>query len=257
MLEHQIKWLEWLTKHFYALAESIGLHLPHKNLNHVWMVLIILIFYVVFFSIWKKKFSVYPTFVQQVLEAYYRFIANLTKDIIGPEGKRYIPLLGTLGLFILTGNLMGLIPNFMAPTSTINVTFSCALVVFLYYHFQGIKEQGIINYLKHFAGPVWWLAPIFVPIEIISHFARPLSLSLRLFGNIFGEETIILILFGLFAFVVPLPMMCLAVFTSLIQTLVFLMLSSVYIGGAIAHEHAHHEGHDEKQHVELATAHLH
>jgi F-type H+-transporting ATPase subunit a len=248
MFEHEIPYVSWLTKQFYALTESLGLHLPHKPLDHVWMALFIVLFYTIFFTIYKKKLNIYPTFVQQILEAYFRFIENLTKDIIGPQGKRYIPLIGTLGFFILTGNLMGLIPLFKSPTANINVTFSCAITVFIYYHAQGIKEHGVFKYFKHFAGPVPWLAIIFVPIELISHFARPLSLSLRLFGNIFGEDTIILILFGLVPILVPLPLMCLAVFTSLIQTLVFLMLSSVYIAGAIAHEESHEE--HEEHHAE-------
>lgn len=241
MFEHKIGYIEWLTQKFYALADAFGLHLPHKPMDHVWMALFILIFCTVFFTYWRKKYGVYPSFMQQVLEAYYRFVENLALDIIGPAGKKYVRILGTLGIFILLGNLMGLIPLLKSPTSNINVTFACAIFVFFYYHIQGIREQGILNYLKHFAGPVLWLAPIFLPIEIISHFARPLSLTLRLFGNIFGEDTIILILFGLVPFLVPLPMMLLAVFTSLIQTLVFLMLSSVYIAGAIAHEHSHEE----------------
>ncbi len=253
MFEHKLGYVEWLTEHFYALAEMLGLHLTHKPMDHVWMALFIVLFYTIFFLIWKKKFNVYPGFVQQLLEAYFGFIEGLTKDIIGPQGKRYIPILGMLGLFILTGNLMGLIPVFKSPTANINVTFSCAITVFIYYHAQGIREQGIVNYLKHFAGPVPWLAPIFFPVELISHFARPLSLSIRLFGNIFGEDAIIIILFGLIPWLVPLPMMLLAVFTSLIQTLVFLMLSSVYIAGAIAHEHAHEEHEDHA--AEIVPAH--
>jgi F-type H+-transporting ATPase subunit a len=241
MFEHKLGYIEWLTEKFYALMEAAGLHLPHKPLDHVWMALFILLFCIIFFTYWKKKLGVYPSFMQQVLETYYGFVEKLAGDIIGPEGKKYVHILGTLGIFILLGNLMGLIPLFKSPTSNINVTFACAVCVFFYYHFHGIREQGFLNYLKHFAGPVVWLAPIFIPIELISHFARPLTLSLRLFGNIFSEDAIILILFGLVPVLVPLPMMCLAVFTSLIQTLVFLMLSSTYIAGAIAHEHSHEE----------------
>jgi F-type H+-transporting ATPase subunit a len=252
MFEHKLGYVEWLTEHFYAFTESLGLHLTRKPMDHVWMVLFIVLFYTIFMLIWSKKFNIYPSFVQQLLESYHSFIEGLAKDIIGPEGKKYVPILGTLGLFILTGNLMGLIPIFKSPTSSINVTFSCALTVFLYYNYQGIRTHGI-GYFKHFAGPVLWLAPIMIPIEIIGQFARPVSLSFRLFGNIFGEDTIILILAGLVPFIVPLPMMCLAVFTSLIQTLVFLMLSSVYIAGAIAHEHAHEE--DEHHEPEMVPAH--
>jgi F-type H+-transporting ATPase subunit a len=241
MFEHHLSYVEWLTQKFYGLAAAAGWNLPQKPMDHVWMVFFILLFCIFFFGYWKNRFGVYPSVTQQVLETYYRFVEKLVSDIIGPAGYQFIPLIGTLGLFILLGNLMGLIPIFKSPTSNINVTFSCAIFVFIYYHAQGIRHQGLFNYLKHFAGPVLWLAPIFIPIEIISHFARPLSLSLRLFGNIFGEDTIIVILFGLVPWLVPLPMMCLAVFTSLIQTLVFLMLSSVYIAGAVAHENSHDE----------------
>src|SRR5262245_56523114 len=252
MFEHKLGYVEWLTEHFYALTESLGLHLPRKPLDHVWMVLFIVIFYTIFMLIWHKKFNIYPSFVQQILEAYHSFIEGLAKDIIRPEGKQFVPILGTLGFFILTGNLMGLIPIFKSPTANINVTFSCAITVFIYYHAQGIRRQGLA-YFKHFAGPVVWLAPIMIPIEVIGHFARPVSLSFRLFGNIFGEDTIIIILAGLVPFFVPLPMMLLAVFTSLIQTLVFLMLSSVFIAGAIAHEGAHEEHEDHG--AEMVPAH--
>lgn len=254
MFEHKIGYVEWLTEHFYALTESMGLHLPHKPLDHVWMVLFIVIGWTIFLAIASKKFGVIPTKTQQVMEAYYNFVANLANDIIGPPGKKYVPLLGTLGLLILSSNLLGLIPIFKSPTSSINVTFACAITVFVYYNYEGVREQGILNYLKHFMGPVWWLAPIFIPIEVIGQFARPVSLSFRLFGNIFGEDTIIAILAGLVPFVVPLPMMCLAVFTSLIQMLVFLMLSSVYIAGAIAHEHAQEEHGHADDHVPASAA---
>jgi F-type H+-transporting ATPase subunit a len=256
MFEHKIGYVEWMTEQFYALAGALGLHLPHKAMDHVWMVLFIVLGWTIYLGMIKGKFGVIPTRAQQVMEAYYRFIANLAKDIIGPDGARYVPLLGTLGIMILTGNLMGLIPLFKSPTANINVTFSCAITVFIYYHAEGIRRNGIVKYLKHFAGPVWWLAPIFVPIEVIGHFARPLSLSLRLFGNIFGEDTIIAILAGLAlsGFLIPLPMMCLAVFTSLIQMLVFLMLSSVYIAGAIAHEESHEEHGHEDDYVPATAA---
>ena len=205
------------------------------------MALFVLLFCAIFFGYWKKKYEVYPSFMQQVLEAYFRFIQNLVRDMIGPQGRRFIPVIGTLGIFILLSNLMGLIPIFKSPTSNVNVTFGCAAFIFIYYHAVGIRSHGLLNYIKHFAGPVWWMAPLFFPVEIIGHFSRPLSLTIRLFGNIFGEDTIIAILFMLVPFLVPLPMMCLAIFTSLIQTLVFIMLSSVYIAGAIAHEESHHE----------------
>ena len=250
MFEHKLSYVEWLTEHFYGL----GPPLVHKPMDHVWMALFVVLFCLIFFGYWKRKYNIYPTFVQQALEVYYRFVENLVRDMIGPGWKRYFPLIGTLGIFILLSNLMGLIPIFKSPTSNINVTFGCAITVFVYYHAQGIREQGLWKYLKHFAGPVWWLAWLFIPVEIIGHFARPVSLSVRLFGNIFGEDTVILILFMLVPFVVPLPLMCLAIFTSLVQTLVFIMLSCVYIAGAVAHEESHGESHA-AGHLEPAPAH--
>jgi F-type H+-transporting ATPase subunit a len=241
MFEHKLGYVEWLTERFYALSDKMGWHLAHKPMDHVWMSLIIVLFFIVFFGYWKRKFGVYPTFIQQVLEVYYRFVQNIVKDMIGHGAEKYFPLIGTLGLFILFSNLLGLMPIFKSPTSSLNVTFACAITIFVYYHAQGIRQQGLFKYLKHFAGPVWWLAWLFIPVEIIGHFSRPLSLSVRLFGNIFGEDTIIAILFMLAPFFVPLPLMCLAIFTSLVQTLVFVMLSCVYIAGAIAHEEGHHD----------------
>ncbi len=244
MGEHVIPYIEWLTGKFYAFTDSLGLHLAHKPMTHVWMAFFIVVFCAVFFGIWRKRYRVYPGITQQVLELYYGFIAKLTSDFMGEAGKKYIPVIGTLGLFILLGNLMGQIPVFDSPTGNINMTLGCALFIFFYYHAQGIREHGVAKYFKHFAGPVWWLAILFIPVEVISHFSRPLSLTIRLFGNIFGEHTVKSILFGLFAFLVPLPMMVLAVFMGMIQALVFVMLSCVYIAGAIAHEESHHEEHE-------------
>ena len=138
-------------------------------------------------------------------------------------------------------NLSGLVPGLMAPTSNYNVTLGCAITVWVYYHFQGIKEQGIGAYLKHFAVPPGspvGMAPMMLPIELISHVARVLSLSLRLFGNIFGEELVILILASLVPFVVPLPMMLLGLLTGTLQAVIFVMLTMVYLGGAVQARHA-------------------
>jgi F-type H+-transporting ATPase subunit a len=253
MFEHKLGYVEWLTENFYRVIDSFGWHLPHKPMDHVWMAFFVVLFCAIFFGYWKKKYNVYPSFMQQVLEAYFGFVNNLVRDMIGPQGRRFIPVIGTLGIFILLSNLMGLIPIFKSPTSNVNVTFGCAAFIFIYYHAVGIRSHGLLNYIKHFAGPVWWMAPLFFPVEIIGHFSRPLSLTIRLFGNIFGEDTIIAILFMLVPFFVPLPMMCLAIFTSLIQTLVFIMLSSVYIAGALAHEESHHE--QEPDHAAAAMAH--
>ena len=187
-----------------------------------------------------------PGKLQIVFEDLVGGLSGMLSDIIGPKGPRYISLVGAVGAFILVSNLIGLIPGFMAPTSSINVTLGCALTVWVFYHFHGIKEQGVFAYIKHFAAPPGaplFIAPIMFPIEIISHFSRVLSLSLRLFGNIFGEELVILILFSIVPFVVPLPMMFLGIITSTLQAFIFVMLTMIYLGGAVAAEHGHEEAH--------------
>ena len=139
---------------------------------------------------------------------------------------------------------MGLIPGLMSPTSSINVTLGCAITTWVYYHYQGIRVQGIVGYVKHFWAPPgapMWIGVVYFPIEIISHAARVMSLSLRLFGNIFGEDLVILILFSIIPFLVPLPMMFLGLITASLQAFIFVLLTTIYLGGAVASEHEQHE----------------
>lgn len=197
----------------------------------------------------RSRLSVeHPGRFQIVLEDLVRAVRGLLEEWIGPTGSKYLPLVATLGIFILMGNYMGLVPGLMAPTSSINVTLGCAITIWVYYHFQGIKAQGIGPYLKHFAAPPGaplLLAPIMLPIEIISHFSRVMSLSLRLFGNVFGEELVIAILFSIIPFLIPLPMMLLGLVTGGLQAFIFMLLSIIYLQGAVAVEHHHDEhGHD-------------
>ncbi len=187
----------------------------------------------------SRRLSPVPASKQSFLELILEQFEGLLVDIIGPEGKKYLPVIGTVGLFIFTANLIGLAPGFMSPTSKLNVTAGCALTVFVYYHWQGMKSQGVLKYLKHFAGPIPALAPLLIPIEIISHFSRPVSLSLRLFGNIFAEELLIVIIASIVPFVLPLPFMAIAIFTAVIQAFVFVLLACIYISGAVAHEEEH------------------
>ena len=199
-----------------------------------------------------------PGKFQIILEDAVRAVDGLLEEWIGPSGPRFLPLIATLGLFILMGNYMGLVPGLMAPTSSINTTLGCAITIWVYYHYQGIKAQGLGNYLLHFAAPPGaplWMAPIMLPIELISHFSRVMSLSLRLFGNIFGEELVIAILFGIIPFLVPLPMMMLGLITGGLQAFIFMLLSIIYLQGAVAvahHEDAH--GHDAAQGHEAPAA---
>ena len=190
------------------------------------------------FALWfKSKISVdNPGKLQLLLETIVGALKDMLLDNVGTKGRPFLGLIGTLGLFILACNWIGLVPYFASPTISLNFTLGCAIVAFFYYNYQGIVAQGAGNYLKHFLGPLPALAPLMLPIEIISHFSRIVSLSLRLFCNIFGEELIIAVLAFMVAWFVPIPMMIFAIFGGLLQAFVFIMLTMVYLGGAVASE---------------------
>ena len=242
-LEHSLFVVEFFnkifSKPFAFLLGLVGIEVKnpeHLVPDYIVMSIIASLLLALFLGLAARRRQVVPTKLQSTLELVIEAFESLLVDIIGEEGKKYLPMIGTIGLFILLCNLLGLVPGFMAPTSKLNVTAGCALVVFVYYHWQGFKSQGVFKYLKHFAGPIPLLAPLMLPIEIISHFSRPLSLSIRLFGNIFAEELLILIIASIIPFFLPLPFMAIAIFTSIIQAFVFVLLSSIYIAGAVAHE---------------------
>lgn len=245
-LEHSLFIVELFNKIFgNILAKLLGLvgiqvaHPEHLVPDYIVMCLIVALFLSLFFGFAARKISFVPSNRQSILELVIQAFEGLLVDTIGEEGKKYLPLVATVGLFILCSNLIGLIPGFMSPTSKLNVTAGCALVVFCYYHWQGIRSQGLWKYLKHFAGPVPLLAPLMIPIEVISHFSRPVSLSIRLFGNIFAEEVLIVIMASIIPFFLPLPFMAIAIFTAVIQSFVFVLLTCIYIAGAVAHEEEH------------------
>ena len=230
-------WLEAATAGIPAITEHDLVPLG----NTVIVLPVILLFaYFATKSIRKKDYSLVPTSkfsAQNMSELVIGAFSNFLEDTIGHgEGKKYVPLLGTLGLFILFSNLSGLIPGMIPPTEGINTTVACALIVFFATHVIGVRQHGI-KYLKQFVGPMWVIAPLMIPIEIISHLARPLSLSLRLFGNIMGDHLVFSIIFGLVPLFVPIPVLVLGTFVSIVQTLVFVMLSTVYIAGAVAEAH--------------------
>lgn len=163
-------------------------------------------------------------------------VLYFSRDIIGPGSERFVALTGTLALFILFGNLLGLLPGFVPPTSNINVNFGCAIVVFVCYHWWGVRRHGL-SYLKHFVGPIWWLCPLYMPIEVISHLARVLSLSVRLFGNMTGDHLVLTMFSSLVPLLVPVFTLVLGTFVSFIQTLIFVGLSMMYISLAIEESH--------------------
>ena len=183
-----------------------------------------------------RNLQVYPGRIQNVMEVIIDGLHSLLVDTMGEHGKKFFPLIATLGLFILTGNLIGIIPGFESPTANINTNAAMALVVFFMTHIVGVMTHGF-KYLKQFLGPVWWLIPLMLPIEVISHLSRPLSLTFRLFGNIAGEDIVLLVVLLLVPLIVPLPIMFLMIFTSIVQTLVFMLLAMMYIGGAMEEAH--------------------
>ena len=245
-LEHSLFIVELFNKAFgkpiLAVLGLLGIH-PKNTQNpvpdYIVMCLIVALLLMLLLGLSARKLSRIPSMRQSVLELIIETFENQLVDVIGEEGRKYAPMIGSIGLFILSANLLGLVPGLMSPTSKLNVTAGCALTVFVYYHWQGMKAQGVLRYLKHFTGPIPALAPLLLPIEIISHFSRPVSLSLRLFGNIFAEELLIVIIASIVPFVLPLPFMAVAIFTSVIQAFVFVLLACIYIAGAVAHEEDH------------------
>lgn len=218
---------------------GIEVHDPlHAVPDYLVMALVVALTLAVVLGLASRRLAPVPRGRQNVVEIVVQTFEGLAVDTIGPEGRKYLPVIGTVGLFVFGCNMIGLVPGFMSPTSKLNVTLGCALVVFFYYHWQGVKAQGL-KYFKHFMGPIPALAPLMIPIEVISHFSRPVSLSMRLFGNIFAEELLIVIMASIIPFFLPLPFMAVAIFTSVIQSFVFVLLSCIYISGAVAHEEEH------------------
>ncbi len=240
--------------------------LPH-HVVFSWVVMLALVLVGVAAA---RRPSLVPTGLQNAMEAVLEFVLALIDDVIGPEGRRFLPLIATLGLYIFSANLLGLVPGFTAPTDNVNTTAACAIVVFFSYHWIGIRKNGLGPYLRHFMGPMPALAPLMIPIELISHFARPLSLTLRLFGNMLGGHILLSIVFFMTAglvswalsgvagwlgwligsvgavttvaftvgFLYPLKML-----VAFLQAFIFCMLSMLYIAGALEGEHDHEPSH--------------
>ncbi|MHC1744093.1 MAG: F0F1 ATP synthase subunit A [Syntrophobacteraceae bacterium] len=205
---------------------------PH--VTYAWLVMIVLL---VLAKLAVSTLEMVPKGGQNFFEMAITGIEEFMIGVTGEHGRFVFPLIASLGFFILCSNYLGMIPGFFAPTANINTTAACALIVVIVTHAIGIKFHGVA-YIKHFMGPVWWLTPLIMPIELIGHGARVLSLSIRLFGNVFGEELVLAILFFLAGlYLAPLPMMFLGLFTGFIQAFIFCLLSMMYFAGAMEHAH--------------------
>ncbi len=218
--------------------ELIGFgHFAHAypHVIYTWFVMILLI---VLGAIASKGVTMIPNKMQNVFEALISGAENFMVEQTGEEGRWFFPILGTAFFYILTCNLIGLIPTFYPPTASISTTVSCAVVIFIVTHFIGFKYHGV-KYYHHFTGPIWWLIPIIFPIELISHAARVLSLSMRLFGNMMGHETVLTIFFALAGlFIVPtVLLMAMGIFVAFVQAFIFCLLSTIYF--KLSMEHAH------------------
>jgi F-type H+-transporting ATPase subunit a len=238
----------WITEqlnHLFAGPVTgllTALHLPPEFAdapisNAVAMEVVVFVFLVTLFLLVRSNLSVEsPGGLQHTFEGLHGFILGQCEEIIGHHSEGFVPFLTALFLFILICNLLGVIPGFESPTAVPVVPLGCAICAFVYYQAQGFKHAGI-GYLKHFAGPMWWLAPLMLPIEIISHLARMLSLTIRLFANMFAGDMVTLVFFSLVPVGIPIIFLGLHIGVSLLQTYIFVLLTIVYLAGAVAEEH--------------------
>ena len=227
----------------FSVVDTIPLlnQLPHHVSNAIIVIVLLMIIAILGSRALRKESKRYfipegKLNFRSASEMIVEGILNIVKENMGPRGPEFMMIIGTLALFIFLSNILGLIPGFHSPTENINTTAACAITVFVLTHFYGFREHGI-KYLKQFTGPVIWLVILMLPIELIGHFVRPVSLSIRLFGNIFGDHTAVAIFFSLVPLLLPLPMMVLGLLVAIIQTFVFILLSMTYFSLAI-------EGHD-------------
>ncbi len=245
-MEHEL-WVTALLNNYLAGVASAVLgwfgvhaHNPARPwANFMAMQILVVLIILVLFAVLRSRLSMdRPGKLQHIFELVYDFLEAQGEEIVGRGAHRYIAFFGTLFLFILFSNLIGIIPTFESPTMFMPapVPAGCAMAAFLFYNLEGMRSMGAGKYLAHFMGPVWWLAPLMIPIEIISHLARPMSLTIRLFANMFAGEQVTLIFLGLVPVAIPAIFMGLHVFVSLLQAYIFMLLTMVYVQGATAHE---------------------
>jgi F-type H+-transporting ATPase subunit a len=237
----------WITKLFNDNLAGLGNTLtgfvgmaPESRpwANFVTMQLLVVLIIIVLFAVLNRRLSVErPGALQHTFELVYGFFKQQAEDQMRHEGRHYVAYCGMIFIFILFCNLLGIIPGLQSPTMTPSVTAGLAIATFFYYNIVGVQANGILKYLAHFAGPVWWLAPLMIPIEIASHLARPLSLTIRLFANMFAGEQVTLVFLKLTFFLAPAVFMGLHVFVSFLQAYVFMLLTMMYVAAAVEHEH--------------------
>jgi len=224
-----------------AVLQTIGIHPanPAAPITDAFALEILVVCgLIAFFLVVRLTLSVEkPNPAQQIAELIHEFTGSNGEQIIGHGYERFQAFVTCIFLFVVLNNLMGLIPGIDTPTSFPVVPLGIAVLTFLYYNFYGVREQGVVGYMKHFAGPVWWIAPLLFPIEIISHCARMMSLTIRLYANMFASDLVTLVFFSLFPLAIPAIFLGLHFAVSLIQAYVFMLLAMIYLSQAVAHEH--------------------
>jgi F-type H+-transporting ATPase subunit a len=230
---------EWFGAPLSALLEKLGIHpaSPGQPINNtLTLELIVFVGLVVFFIVVRVRLSVEkPGNAQHLAEMLHEFVTGQAEQVMGHGYERFLPVVTCLLLFILCCNCFGLLPGIDTPTANPVVPLGLALFTFVYYNWNGVRAQGPVGYIKHFMGPVWWLAPLMFPIEIISHFARVLSLTVRLFANMVASDMITIIFFSMIPLVLPIAGLGLHLFVAVIQAYIFMLLAMIYLGLATEH----------------------
>jgi F-type H+-transporting ATPase subunit a len=233
----------WFAAPVTALLLRLGIHPVHPSHpidNTLTLELIVFFALILVFILVRASLSVEkPGDGQHVAEMVHEFVTGQAEQVMGHGYEKFLPVITCLLLFILCCNLFGLLPGVDTPTANPAVPLGLAIFTFIYYNWHGVRAQGPIGYLKHFMGPVWWLAPLMFPIEIISHFARILSLTVRLFANMLASDMITIIFFSMIPVVLPIAGLGLHLFVALIQAYIFMLLTMIYLGLATEHAESH------------------
>ena len=239
----------WLTQIFNHYLSDLGnwllaiFHLVAADPKEPWADFIVMqiavgIIILALFVILRMNLSVdKPGKLQHIFELIHGFVVDTAEDQVGHDGHHYVVVFETIFIFLLVANLIGTLPMFVSPTQFVYVPAGCALLAFAYYNYVGVVKNGALKYGRHFLGPFLWLAPLMIFIEIISHLARPLSLTVRLFANMYAGERVTLVFLSLTYLVAPAIFMGLHVFVSLLQAYIFMLLTMMYVAGAVAEEH--------------------
>jgi F-type H+-transporting ATPase subunit a len=233
-----------LNKHFGNLATQVlhAVHVqpynPQAPITETFaMEILVLGLLLIFFLLVRFSLNVEnPGPIQQIAEMLHGFVSGQADSIIGPGSQRYVMFTTCVLMFVLLSNLLGMVPGLLAPTSVATVPLGVALLCFFYYHFYGVRSNGL-GYFKQFVGPIWWISWMMLPIELISHLARVLSLTVRLYANMFAGEMVTLVFFSLIPIGIPIVFMGLHLGVALIQAYIFMLLTMIYVSQAVAHDH--------------------